>query len=185
MKNKNTIKNILILSLFLLILAKTAYAGATYPIPSEIQLKPGEDSRFKFVVTSPGTSNVDCSITPDLLVPFEIVFDETEFVISYGETAKGITGTVYVAGNTPLGKYKETFSVTCTPVLEEGTGGSTVSTTTKGIPINIDVVSERTRENMNIAPVEQPLQVPTYFYYVLVIIIILIIAYIIYKKRKY
>lgn len=184
MKNKTNIKTILFLALFLLVLAKTAYAGATYPIPSEIELMPGEESRFKFVVTSPGTSDVDCTITPDLLVPFDIIFDETEFSILEGSTAKSVTGTVYVSGDTTVGAYKETFSVTCTPSLGEGVEGSTVSTTTKGLPISVNVVSERTRENMNIPTGEQPSQIPVYFYYVIVIIIILIVAYIIYKKRN-
>jgi len=184
MKNKKTIKNILILTLFLFILIKLVYAGATYPVPSEIQLKPGENSRFKFIVTSSGASELECIISPDLLVPFEIIFDETEFIIPEGETSKPVTGTVYVSEGTTTGKYQETFSVTCKPILEEGSEGSTVSTTTKGLPINIDVVKERTKENMNIPTEQKPLQVPVYFYYVLIIIIILIALYIIYKKRK-
>ena len=179
MKNKKIIMNILVLSILLLFTAKTVMAGVTYPIPSQIQLMPGEQDRFRFTVTSTSDSDQQCTINPDKLVPLAITFDELEFTITSEEKIKLVMGTVSASSDALNGDYKETFSVTCRPITEGE--GSTVSTTINKIPINIQVVSERTKENIDF---REPRQVPTYFYYVLVILIILIIAYIIFRKRN-
>ncbi len=183
MKNKTKTKNILILILFLLIFIKFVSAGATYPVPSEIQLKPGEEGRFSFIVTSSGTYAQDCIVNPDLKVPFKVEFDETSFTIPLDITAKQVIGTVYASKETPTGKYTETFSVSCLPTSPEGEGSS-ISTTIRNIPINVDIVNERTYDNLNIPKPEKPIQVPTYFYIILIAVIIAIVIYIIYSKKK-
>jgi len=183
MKNKKIIQ-LSILFIFLLIFIKTVYAGVNYPIPNEIQLKPGEEGRFLFIVTSTGTFVQNCAIYPDSKVPFVVEFDETSFTMPQGEKEKLLRGTVSTTKETEIGKYTETFSVTCTPQSEEGEG-STISTTIRNIPVNVDVVGERTHVNLVVdEQKEKPIQVPTYFYFILIAVIIAIIIYIIYSKKN-
>ena len=138
--------------LSILIIAQIAYAGVTNPLPTELNLFKGETGRFKFQVQTIA-SNRELECTPSLAAesPLVIEFDEEIMIIPAG-TVRDIYGTVIVPDEIEFGAYEENFCVSCKPV--QGISGTGVQIDTCDLPIKVNVVDERARDNMYVPPKE-------------------------------
>ncbi len=137
-----------ILIFFLTFLVTTFYVnafGVGNPIPSPINVAPGQEATFFFSIDS-GATDVDCKIslqqTPAFNIEFyttDEVYKSTDKISLQKDRANSVYGTFKVPTNTPLGEYKQTFCVSCAPSQGQA-GGSAVLGSACGIPININVV---------------------------------------------
>lgn len=148
-------KRIIIWILSLLIIAQIAYAGVTNPLPTELNLLQGESGRFKFQIqTIASNQEIECISSLAGESPLIIEFDPAEIIVPAG-TVREVRGTVTVPQNLEFGTYEEEFCISCSPT--QGTAGAAVKIDTCDLPIKVNVVQERTRENMFIPPKPFPL----------------------------
>ncbi len=136
----------------IILLSQLAYAGVTNPLPSEMQLLEGESGRFKFQIQAI-TSEQDLICEPSLAeeTSLDIDFDQKIITVSAG-SIKEAYGTVTAPDK--IGTYTESFCISCEPVSD--IAGTSVQMDTCDLPITVDVVGEKTKENMTVEP-EKPL----------------------------
>lgn len=139
----------------ILIIAQIAYAGVTNPLPTELNLLKGESGRFKFQIqTIASNQEIECTYALAEESPLLVSFDPTEIIVPAG-SIREVRGTVTVPKDLDFGTYEEKFCISCKPT--EGTAGTSVAIDTCGLPIKVNVVSERTRDNMYVSPKPFPL----------------------------
>jgi len=148
-------KKILICTIMVLILSSIVFAGVTNPLPTELNLLKGESGRFKFQVqTITSDQEVECTSSLSEESIFTIDFDPSTITVPAG-TVRDIYGTINVPKNLEYGTYEETFCLSCKPT--QSSEGAAVLIETCNLPIKVNVVSERTRDNMYIPPKPFPL----------------------------
>jgi len=133
-------------------LSSLAYAAIGTTHPSDLELKPGESDRFKFEIQAVShNSDVECSFNPDTNDLFSIVFDQqSPMNISEGGSAI-VTGTVSVNQSTEPGVYRRNIEVSCKDISDQAEGGS-AAIGVYNIFLNVNVVGDRTRENIYVSP---------------------------------
>ena len=167
---------IIIYSIIILVFINFVNAGVVFPIP-DLQLKPGETGRFQFLIT--GSPPLKCTVNTDHKTPLNVEFDNIEVIIE--SQSQPYYGSVKVSENTAFGKYKETFCVSCEP-LGEG-GGSSLRQSVCDVPINVEVVGERTKENIQF-PEKPKEKIDAIAIIGLIVLIILIIVLILFGLKR-
>ena len=138
-----------------LILSSLVLAGVTNPLPTELNLLKGESGRFKFQVqTITSDQEVECTSSLPEESIFTIDFDPPTITVP-ARSVQDIYGTVNVPKDIEFGTYEETFCLSCKPT--QSPEGAAVLIETCNLPIKVNVVSERTRDNMYIPPKPFPL----------------------------
>jgi len=119
----------------ILLFIKSVLAGVTYP--EQLSLAPGEKSEFLFAVDA-ATSEIPikCKIEFNEQTPLKINFKKTEITLQPG-TREFITGEVKVPRKTNSGNYKETFCVSCDPLVD--IEGTTTRPRYCDIPIRVEI----------------------------------------------
>jgi hypothetical protein len=175
-------KKTIIWILSLMILAQIVFAGVTNPLPTELNLMKGESGRFKFQIqTIASNQEVQCVSSLAEESPLLIEFDPDEIIVP-ASTVREVRGTVTVPDEIEFGTFQEEFCISCRPT--EGAPGSSVSVDTCGLPLKVNVVQERTRDNMYIPP-KPGLSFTAITIIVLIIIIAgVLIAVILRRMRK-
>lgn len=141
----------IIFLLALLVLSSFALAGVTNPLPTELNLEQGESGRFKFQIQTVA-SNQELSCNYYLTNEeknFDVRFDPDNIIVPAG-TVREVYGTVKVPRNLAYGNYVEEFCISCYPT--DSPTGAAVAVETCGLPLNVNVVEQRTTENMNVPP---------------------------------
>jgi flagellar basal body-associated protein FliL len=179
-------KIISIFILCLMVILPLAYAGVTNPLPSNIELLKGDSERFKFQIQAlHSESDLICTYEfENENMAFSVVFDEDETLVPSGEL-KYVYGTVNLPKNIDFGTYSENFCVNCVPVTK--TSGTGVVIKTCGLPIKVNVVEERTRDNLYVPEKETNFKVIIgIIVIVLILLAIVLYAYVhpICKKNK-
>lgn len=148
-----------------ILLISNALAGVTNPLPAELNLKRGETGHFKFQVQAVASKeDISCIFEEIDMTPILIEFEESNAIIKAGEK-RYIIGSAFVPKDVEFGSYEEKFCVKCQPV--EKKEGNQVNIVTCGLPIKVNIVKERTRDNMKVVEI-QPIDLK------LVVLIILI-----------
>lgn len=151
-------------------------AGVVFPIP-DLELRPRDSGRFQFLIT--GSPPLKCSVSVDHKTPLIVEFDNSEVIIE--SQSQPYYGSVKVPEDMAFGKYKETFCVSCEP-LGEG-GGSALRQSVCDVPINVEVVGERTRDNIQFP--EKPKEKIDFVAIVgLIVLIILVIILILFGLKR-
>ena len=147
-------RKIMVWLLSILIVAQIVYAGVTNPLPTELNLFKGESGRFKFQIqTVASNKELECSYALAEESPLIVEFDPATIVVPAG-TVRDVYGTVTVPGDLDFGTYEENFCISCKPTA--GQAGTAVQIDTCDLPIKVNVVSERARDNMYVPPKETP-----------------------------
>ncbi len=164
----------------ILVLTQIVLAGVTNPLPTELNLLKGESGRFKFQIqTIASNQEVECtSILPEDSI-FDIDFDPPTIIVPAG-TVRDIYGTVSVPRDIDFGTYEESFCIGCTPTT--GQEGAAVTIETCGLPIKVNVVAERTRDNMYIPPKPFPF-IGKVIVVAVILVTLAIIIYLVWKKK--
>ncbi|MBS3149345.1 hypothetical protein J4455_01455 [Candidatus Woesearchaeota archaeon] len=160
----------------ILVLMNFVVAGVVFPIP-DLELKPGESGRFQFLIT--GSPPLKCTVNPDHKTPLNVEFDNMEVIIE--SQSQPYFGTITAPKDTKYGKYTETFCVSC-EALGEG-GGSSLRQSFCDVPINVEVVGERTKENIQF-PEKPKEKIDAIAIIGLIVLIILIIVLILFGIKK-
>jgi hypothetical protein len=170
----------LILLVLMLIGVQVAFAGVTNPLPTELNLLEGESGRFKFQVQAI-TSEQDLECTSSLKENSVLLVDfDPETIVVLAGTVKDIYGTVEVPKELGFGTFEENFCISCKPVT--GMTGAAVMVETCNLPIKVNVVAERTRDNMYIPPKPFPLMTLVVIVVVGVLLLTIVFLYIWNKK---
>ena len=167
----------------MLIISQIAYAGVTNPLPTELNLFKGESGRFKFQIqTVASNREVECNYRLAEDSPLIVEFDPAEITVPAG-TVREVRGTVTVPEEVGFGTYEEKFCISCRPTA--GQTGTSVAIDTCDLPIKVNVVSERTKDNMYIPPKPSPFpwQTLVMISLVLAVVIALIAVYAFGKRR--
>lgn len=173
-------KKQIFLIFIILLIVQIAFAGVTNPLPSELNLLKGESGRFKFQIQAVTSENdLVCIVSPESEAFFNVDFDKTEIEVAAG-TIEEVYGTVNVPGNLEFGSYEASFCISCSPA--GGASGTAVSIDTCGLPINVNVVEQRTKENMNIPSKTIPLLLIIAIFAVIAVFVLLF--YMLWKKSK-
>ncbi len=175
-------KRTIIIILAVLLIVQAVNAGVTNPLPSEIELLKGESARFKFqiqAIADPET--VICSMSLDDSTNLIISFDEDEVLVE-GGTIKEVYGTVTAPRGLTYGNYSGSFCISCDRT--EGAPGVSVKINTCDLPINVAVVKQRTRQNMNIPEKPFPILLAAFIAAIAVIVLLLMIILLLILKRK-
>ena len=139
----------------ILIISQIAYAGVTNPLPTELNLYRGETGRFKFQIqTVASNQEIECNYYLSEESPLLVTFDPATIIVPAG-TVRDVYGSVEVAGDLDLGTYEENFCISCKPT--QGAAGTSVQIETCDLPIKVNVVAERARDNMYVPPRPFPL----------------------------
>ncbi|MBW2965822.1 hypothetical protein KY342_01820 [Candidatus Woesearchaeota archaeon] len=134
----------------ILIIMQIAYAGVTNPLPTELNLYKGETGRFKFQIqTVASNQEIECVYRLAEESPLSVSFDPATIVVPAG-TVRDVYGSVTAPRDLDFGTYEEEFCISCKPT--QGTAGTSVQIETCDLPIKVNVVEERTRDNMYIPP---------------------------------
>ncbi|MBW2985004.1 hypothetical protein KY361_07840 [Candidatus Woesearchaeota archaeon] len=167
--------------LSILIISQIAYAGVTNPLPTELNLFKGESGRFKFQIQTVA-SNQEIACTYDLAEesPLTVEFDPATIVVPAG-TVRDVYGTVTVPEELDFGTYEENFCISCEPT--SGQAGTSVAIDTCGLPIKVNVVSERARDNMYVPPKEAPISWQTVIIVAAILVVIALIVLYLWEKR--
>jgi hypothetical protein len=149
-------KKIILWILGMLIIAQIAYAGVTNPLPAELNLLKGESGRFKFQIqTIAGNQELECVYNLEGESSLSVDFDPDKIIVPAG-TVRDVYGTVTVPRDLDFGAYEEKFCISCKPT--SGIAGAAVQIDTCNLPIRVNVVAERTRDNMYIPPKPFPIE---------------------------
>ncbi|MBW2980808.1 hypothetical protein KY360_05320 [Candidatus Woesearchaeota archaeon] len=176
-------RKIILLMLGMLIISQIAYAGVTNPLPTELNLFKGESGRFKFQIqTVASNREVECNYRLAKESPLVVEFDPAGITVPAG-TVREVRGTVSVPEEVDFGTYEEKFCISCRPTA--GQTGTSVAIDTCDLPIKVNVVSERARDNMFVAPKPSvfPWQAAVMVLLVLAVIIALVVVYVFGKRR--
>lgn len=134
----------------LLILSSAALAGVTNPLPTELNLKPGESGRFKFQIqTVASNQELNCRYYLTEASVLSVKFDPAEIVVPAG-TVREVYGTVKASRSLDYGAYAEKFCISCFPTSSPS--GAAVAVETCDLPIKVNVVEERAKDNMYVPP---------------------------------
>jgi hypothetical protein len=174
-------KKTILFIVFALLLIELVSAGVTNPLPSNIELLKGESGRFKFQIQNMDTSASDITCTYSLTSKpaFDVSFDNAETEVKAG-TRQDVLGTVNVPGSLGTGSYSVEMCVSCSP--NNAAAGANVQTNYCNIPLNVQVVPERTTPNLYVPEKESNLSL--YIAITLIIIIIAVLYILIRKKKK-
>lgn len=143
MKKMKTINRIT--SIFFIILLSFSFVnaiGITQPQPQNIELKPGQSSFFTLQVQSDDFP-LKCVPIVRETGGLELAFNQ-EYNIGANQ-AFNIKPQVIVPKETGFGNYQANFCLECTPSGDFS--GSRVVPVICNLPVSVNVVSERTREN--------------------------------------
>ncbi|MBW3004045.1 hypothetical protein KY337_05775 [Candidatus Woesearchaeota archaeon] len=159
----------LITLLLVLLVAQFVFAGVTNPLPSELQLLKGESGRFKFQIQNINKPTaVECSL--ELEGSFlDVEFDDDVVTVDANAISE-FYGTVKAPKE--LGKYTQNFCVKCAPI--DQASGAAVTVDSCGLPINVNVVLTKTRENMTVENKSSNM-LP-----VIIVIIVLVVIFLLY-----
>jgi len=175
-------KKIMIWFLCMIVMMQIAFAGVTNPLPSELNLFKGESGRFKFQVqTVASNQEVECTASLAGESPLIVEFDPATIIVPAG-TVRDVLGTVTVPDGVEYGTYEENFCISCAPT--ESLAGTSVKVDTCDLPIKVNVVSERARDNMYIPPKPFPLFWKIVLIAAVVVIAAAIIILLLRKKRS-
>ena len=164
-------KRTILFILGILVLSQIAFAGVTNPLPTELNLLKGESGRFKFQIqTVASNQEIDCVYRLEKEFPLEVEFDPAEITVPAG-AVRDVYGTVTVPGEVDFGIYEANFCISCEP--SQGMGGTAVKVNTCDLPIKVNVVATRDKENMFIPP--KPFEI-TIGMVIIALIVILIVA---------
>jgi len=171
------LKRLIIFTLVFMLTLQFVLAGVTNPLPGEIELLKGESGRFKFQIQAVNRpTDIECTFNLEGDSPLIVEFDDaTAFVEA--NSVKDFYGTVDVPRKLDYGKYTQSFCVECNP--KDKLEGATVQIYSCGLPINVAVVKERTKNNMNV-----PGKPFDYALLVAVLVVAIIVIIIIFKKKK-
>jgi len=133
--------NLLIAGIFLISIVSAI--GVTVPQPQNIELKPGQASFFTFQIQSDDF--------PLICIPILQEAGGLELAVNQQYEVEPnqryvVKPQVIAPQQSGFGNYKATFCISCSP--SEEVEGSKVVTEVCNLPVTVDVVSERTRENM-------------------------------------
>lgn len=185
-----TRKNILFpLYAVLFILASSiAYSaiGATHP--ADMQLKPSQSDRFKFEIQAVShPNNLLCSYHLDKKTDFDVVFDaEGPVTIEAGGVAL-VTGTVTVNETKQTGAYTRNIEVSCKDITDNIGNQGSAAVGVYNIFLNVNVVQDRTLENIFISSPQQEkplLTTPVATALIALVIIAIVVLAIVLKRRK-
>jgi len=164
----------------LLILLQIVAAGVTNPLPTELNLLKGESGRFKFQVqTVASNQEVECTSTLGDEYPLEVVFDPSIIIVP-GGVVQDVYGTVTVPDEIDFGTYESNFCISC--VSTEGTAGTSVKIDTCDLPIKVNVVDERIKDNMYIPP--KPSDYTSMIIIIIGIVILVFVVFYLWKLSK-
>ena len=151
--------------------------GVTYPHPQNIELKPGQSSYFTFQIQSDDY--------PLICVPsiqdndgLELAFNP-QYEIEANQKFN-VKPQIIIPKQTPFGNYQAKFCIECSPSGE--VEGSRIIPKICDLPITVNVVSERTRENM-LEPVSY-FSIWITFLIIAILVLALVIFYLIRRKRR-
>lgn len=178
-------KNITIYLLITILLITNVFAtGVSEPFPSNLELLPGESGKFVFQIQSVADpKELSCSVSFQEVDSLDIVFEETSFIVNAGDV-RDVLATVTAPRELPYGKYKGSFCISCSNVNVNTGGASPVTFNTCGLDFSVDVVSIRTRNNVDFP--EKRVKKPIYLIVLIIAIILMIIVltYYLIKRRK-
>ncbi len=183
-------KNKILLYILILVLTnQIVFAiGISFPIPSEIEISPGESERFFYQIQHGGLP-VSCTEQITDAEGLEIRFDENVKILKEGN-GKSFYGSVIAPEDITNGDRIVKFCVTCTPLNVDiaGQQGAGMQFINCGIPINVKVIGERTRKNVpEIPSLEEPFkipEIPIYYYIIVILVLILLIIWYKYEKKE-
>lgn len=174
-----------IISLVLLILmSQFALAiGASFPIPTLIEVESGNFERFTYQIQGtdfPLTCREEVTESNGLIIEF----DESEKIVNAKESLN-VFGSARAPDELPNGEYTALFNIICTQSQgpDENTAGAAIKFEKRNFPINVVVVGARTRENYPEIPKPAKFpEIPPYYYIIILVIIIALILW--YKHEK-
>lgn len=153
-------KGILIVFIFTILIAQAVNAtiGIGNPIPAVLELKPGESGRFRFQIdASQNAYPTECSYPLDHKTNLNVEFDTPQVTLK-AEEIRTLYATVNVPENYEEGNYKETFCVSCGNIMPATENApAAVKAIYCDIPVKVDVVSVRTKENNPVPPSKKEL----------------------------
>lgn len=167
---------VIIIILFLMT-ASLVYAGVTNPLPPELELLKGETGRFKFQIQNLNKPvALDCTFELEGTKNLDVTFDQISGTINANDKSD-FFGSVKAPDS--MGKYTQNFCVRCSPTSQES--GASVKIDSCGLPINVNVVAEKTKENMQVEDKHDNKMI-----YVGIIALVAIIAYLLmhYLRKK-
>jgi len=141
--NNNMGKAVMVLFGFILAFSVVSAFGVSYPQPQNIELKPGQSSYFTFQIQTDDFP-VTCVPVVESMGELELAFNqqyEVEANMRYN-----VKPQVIVPKQTGLGNYETSFCVECSP--SEDVEGSRIIPRVCNLPITVNVVAERTRQNL-------------------------------------
>lgn len=139
-------KKIIAVILFSLILLPIVYAGVTNPLPPELELLKSESGRFKFQIQNLNKPQaIECIYELQGDSDLKIDFDDEVLIVDANSRAE-FYGTVKAPKS--LGFYTQNFCVKCSPVT--GESGAFVKIDSCGLPVNVNVVQQRSTLNMTV-----------------------------------
>jgi hypothetical protein len=142
---KNSSIFVIIVIIFLLT-ASLVYAGVTNPLPPQLELLKGETGRFKFQVQNLNKPvALDCSFELEGTKNLDVTFDQSSGTINANDKSD-FFGSVKAPDT--IGRYTQNFCVRCSPKSQES--GASVKIDSCGLPINVNVVAQKTKENMRV-----------------------------------
>lgn len=173
-------KKIIILIALSLILVESSLASSSIIYPLELQLKPGDTGRFNFGIKSDYA--IHCRFSNEHKTNLIIRFDQDEGDI---DNTKMFNGNVKVPENLIYGYYEESLCVFCEKI-NENVAGSVVKEENCGIPISVNVVEERTKENYYVAEkaINEKKDYLLYFAAIVLILTGVIVTLLYIKKKK-
>lgn len=152
-------------------------AGVVFPIP-DLELRPGESGRFQYAIQI-GIPPQKCTISLDHKTPLIVEMDDKETIIQ--STSQILYGSVKVPQDLRYGDYIENFCVSCEPLSESG--GSSIRQSFCEIPIKVDVVGERTKQNIQFPEKPKEGVDPVAIVGVIVLIVLIVILILFSVKR--
>ena len=172
---------ILTISLFALIFFSinlVSAIGVSYPIPQNIQLKPSQSSYFTFQIQT-DEYPVTCVPLVEETSGLELAFNQ-QYLVEANQRYN-VKAQVIVPKQTAFGEYQATFCMECTPSGE--TEGSRIIPRVCKLPITVDVVSDRSRENRFEQEAANYVIVWITLLVLSILVLVLIIFYLIRRRR--
>jgi len=117
--------------------------GITYPQPQNIELRPEESSYFTFQIQS---DNFPLSCVPIIeeTQGLELAFNQ-EYQVE-ARQRYNVKPQIIVPKQTAFGSYQASFCMECSP--SEDVEGSKIIPRICNLPVTVNVVSDRTQDNM-------------------------------------
>ena len=168
--------------LFLFLFSSVLAIGVSYP--NDLELLRGESGRISFSVQLVKiTQKSICTFAMENMASLRLEIDVGNETVFDANSINYVYGTITVPSDAELKIYEGKLRVSCAPQIELQGSGSKI-TQSMGVPIKVNVVETRTKENLIVPP--KPFD---WFWVIIIssivaIIIVSGLSLYVYKKRK-